>query len=187
MSWSIFRENMNQFYQSVGEVDGKIAKKLAVEYDACMKRGGDSLYGISVKEGNVERLEQLFQFAFDIGSRTIGPYDIIGALGRGVTAYWVGATMNIIAKPPRQPIPSIPATGAISNIAVVKNIVLSPGVFPPSTPLPPSPTPQLFLSTFINNATIHLTTLNGLIVTVSTYPPVGAPAPGLLNWSGYRV
>jgi len=187
MSWSIFRQNMNTFYQTVQNPDGNLAKKLAIEYDACMKRGGDSLYGISVKKGNVERLEKLFQLALDIGNKTRGPYDIIGALGRGVVVYWIGAEMNIIAKPPKQPIPTMPATGAISNLAVVKNVVLSPGVFPPTSPLPPSPTPDLFLSTFINSSTIHLTSLNGLIVTLSTYPPVGAPAPGLLNWSGYKV
>lgn len=185
MSWDIFRDNMESFYNSIDSVDGIISKKLAIEYDLCVKRGGDTINGMSIKSGNLDLLERSFEFAFQIGNRTIGPYDIIGGLGRGIVSYWVGAQMNIIATPPKSPIPSIPAVGSIQNVAVLSNVIFNPGVFPPSSPLPPSNSPDLFLSTFINLSKIHLSTISGIMFTISLYPPLSTPSLGIINWNGY--
>jgi hypothetical protein len=98
-----------------------IADLYAKEYDAAIKRGFDSTHKISIKKGNVEMMRTMFKLALDKGLTQTGEYDLVGAMGDGVLAYWAGAVMQQI------PIPTIPATGATSNIAVTSNLVLSNG------------------------------------------------------------
>lgn len=45
----------------------------------------------------------------------------------------------------------------------------------------------LIIDDFIKYATSHLSTVSGVVNTVSLYPPVGTPAPGVLPWTGYSV
>jgi hypothetical protein len=51
----------------------------------------------------------------------------------------------------------------------------------------PTKNTGLIIDEFINYATKHLTTVSGLATTLSTYPPAGATAPGVVNWTGYSV
>jgi LAS superfamily LD-carboxypeptidase LdcB len=51
----------------------------------------------------------------------------------------------------------------------------------------PTNNPSLIIDDFINYATAHLSTVSGIVTTVSLYPPVGTPGPGILLWSGYVV
>jgi len=53
--------------------------------------------------------------------------------------------------------------------------------------IPPTNNPTIIIDDFINYATAHLSTVSGVINTVSLYPPVGTPGPGLLPWNSYQV
>jgi predicted chitinase len=45
----------------------------------------------------------------------------------------------------------------------------------------------LIVDEFIRYATIHLTTVSGMANTISLYPPLSTPAPGVVLWTGYTV
>lgn len=53
----------------------------------------------------------------------------------------------------------------------------------------PTKNTSLIIDDFIQYATQHLTTVSGIVNTISLYPtiPVPTPAPGVLNWTGYTV
>ena len=53
--------------------------------------------------------------------------------------------------------------------------------------IPPNNNTTLIIDDFINYATAHLSTVSGIVNTLSLYPPVAAPAPGVLPWTGYQV
>jgi hypothetical protein len=136
MSWQTFKDNilnLSNSPESIADVD-IVAKTYANEYDAAIKRGKDSLHQISLQKGNVEAMTQLFKAALLKGQTSTAPYDLVGEMGKGVIAYWSGATMNNF------PTPIIPATGATSNVSVVTNIVVNPGQWTPPIASPSIPT-----------------------------------------------
>jgi putative chitinase len=51
----------------------------------------------------------------------------------------------------------------------------------------PNNNSEIIVNDFINYATIHLTTISGVANTISLYPPVGTPAPGIVTWTGYII
>jgi hypothetical protein len=51
----------------------------------------------------------------------------------------------------------------------------------------PTDVTALIVDEFIRNATNHLKTVSGIINTLSLYPPVPSPSPGIINWRGYIV
>lgn len=53
----------------------------------------------------------------------------------------------------------------------------------------PTKNTSLIIDDFIQYATQHLTTVSGIVNTISLYPtvPTPTPAPGVLNWTGYTV
>jgi hypothetical protein len=53
--------------------------------------------------------------------------------------------------------------------------------------IPPTKKASLIVDDFISYATLHLSTVSGVINTVSLYPPIGTPGPGIINWTGYMV
>ena len=53
--------------------------------------------------------------------------------------------------------------------------------------IPPTKNPGLIIDDFILYATSHLTSVSGIVNTVSLYPPVGTPGPGIVQWSGYQL
>jgi hypothetical protein len=183
MSWSIFKNNMGSFFENVDRVDStdRVAKKLTQEYDMCMRRGFDTLNGISIQRGNVELMEKLVLVSLNSGLFNRSNFDFIGSLGPAITAYWAGAIMNTL------PIPIIPAPGSVANILVVSNNIVNPGVWNPQPPLLPTKSTKLFTDLFSFVATTHLPTISGIITTTSLYPPFGTPAPGVIFWSGYTV
>jgi hypothetical protein len=123
MSWEIFKQNILKVSNSPESVNSTdmIADLYAKEYDAAIKRGFDSTHKVTLKRGNVELMKRLFKLALDKGLSQTGDYDLVGEMGNGVLAYWAGAVMNEI------PIPTIPATGATTNVSVTSNIVVSNG------------------------------------------------------------
>ena len=138
MSWQIFKDNLLQFANNPNSINdtSAVAKRWADEYDAAIKRGKDVLNQVSVKQGNKAAMEQLFKIALDKGLTSTGPYDLVGEMGKGVIAYWTGATLNEF------PIPIIPATGATSNVSVVSNVVLNAGTWQPAVSTPGLATPE---------------------------------------------
>ncbi len=53
--------------------------------------------------------------------------------------------------------------------------------------IPPTKNHKLLINEFIRYAQQHLTTVSGIVNTISTYPPLNTPGPGIANWSGYSV
>jgi hypothetical protein len=143
MSWEIFKNNIlakANNPESIKDID-TVAKLYATEYDACMKRGGDTINKVALKKGNTEIMELLFKSALQKGLTTTAPYDLVGEMGKGVLAYWQGAILNEF------PFPLIPSPGAISNIGVTSNIVTTPGTWTPAITIPGVETPVPEVST----------------------------------------
>ena len=53
--------------------------------------------------------------------------------------------------------------------------------------IPPNNNTTLIVDDFINYATAHLSTVSGIVNTLSLYPPAATAAPGVLLWTGYQV
>jgi hypothetical protein len=143
MSWEIFKNNIlakANNPESIKDID-TVAKLYATEYDACIKRGGDTINKVALKKGNTEIMELLFKSALQKGLTTTAPYDLVGEMGKGVLAYWQGAILNEF------PFPLIPSPGAISNIGVTSNIVTTPGTWTPAITIPGVETPVPEVST----------------------------------------
>ena len=51
----------------------------------------------------------------------------------------------------------------------------------------PNSNTSLIIDDFINYATAHLSTIGGVINTVSLYPPLQTPGPGVIIWTGYTI
>jgi hypothetical protein len=51
----------------------------------------------------------------------------------------------------------------------------------------PTNNTSIIIDEFIAYATAHLGTVSGVVNTVSLYPPLGTPGPGVVLWSGYTV
>jgi hypothetical protein len=132
MSWQIFKDNILRYANnpdSIQDID-TVAKLYATEYDAAIKRGFDTINNISLAKGNVEGMTQLFKAALLKGQSSTADYDLIGEMGKGVLAYWSGASLNNF------PIPIIPAPGSTVNVSVVSDSVTSPGVWQPPIVIP---------------------------------------------------
>jgi len=186
MSWSIFKSNvLRQTNTDNNNSVDEVAKIWAEEYDAAIKRGKELVNLESIQTGNTSIMETLFKVALlqGLSVQPGQPFSLVSEFGNGVKAYWAGAQMSPF------PIPLIPAPGSIQNIAVNSNIVTNPGTWPPQPPLLPNDNAGLMVDQFILAATIHLTTVSGLIQTTSLYPsaPAPAPAPGVIPWVGYLV
>ena len=130
MSWQIFKDNLVKFHDnpdSINDID-IVAKKWADEYDAAIKRGGDTINKIKLQRGNKEIMEQLFKAALQQGLTSTAPYDLVGEMGKGVLAYWQGAIMQNV------PIPIQLPPGATANVSVTSNVVINPGQWTPPQP-----------------------------------------------------
>jgi hypothetical protein len=160
MSWELFKNSIlvrANNPESIKDID-TIAKLWANEYDACMKRGGDTINRVALKKGNKEIMEQLFKAALQKGLTSTTPYDLVGEMGKGVLAYWQGALLNEF------PFPIIPATGAISNIGVTSNIVTNPGTWTPAITIPAvtTPTPEVSTEDLLKEIPDDNNTLEGV-------------------------
>ena len=124
MSWVLFKENIQRIADNPKNIDDidQIAELYATEYDAAIKRGHDAMNGVTLAQGNVESMKQLFKIALENGRNNDDSYDLVGEMGKGVVAYWAGAVMN------QFPTPTIPAPGSTSNVSVISNMVINPGV-----------------------------------------------------------
>lgn len=146
MSWQTFKDNVLKYANnpdSIQDID-TIARVWATEYDAAIKRGGDTVNRIAVKEGNVEGMTGFFKSALEKGLTSKEPYDLVGQMGDGVKAYWAGAgsTGAILNN---YPTPTIPAPGTTSNVSILSALVTNVGQWTPPViqiPSPPELTPE---------------------------------------------
>lgn len=184
MSWQSFKDELKPYLDnpSSGKDIADFAKAFASAYDNAIKKGGDLLNRVAIQNGNKDLLELFTVLALVKGVfDTTGKFNLLNELGRGIEMYWTGATLNNF------PIPVIPAPGSTSNIGVQQNIVTSPGKWPTVPFVIPTTKTEVFLNAFILAATIHLLKIKGVITTTSLYPPNGAPANGIINWSVYLL
>jgi len=132
MSWQVFKDNILRYANNpdaIQDID-TVAKLYATEYDAAVKRGFDTVNNTAVTKGNVEVMTQLFKAALQKGLSSTADYDLVGEMGKGVLAYWSGATLNNF------PIPIIPAPGSTINVSIVSNSVSNAGVWQPPIVIP---------------------------------------------------
>jgi hypothetical protein len=183
MSWQLFKDNILRSANSPESIQSieQIANLYATEYDNAIKRGTDTLNKIPLIKGEVELMKELFTMAMYTGQSSLVPFDLVGAMGQGVILYWTGAELA------KAPIPILPAVGSVLNIGITSANCTNGGQWTPQSPLPPNDNPSLLIDLFIATAIAHLQTVSGIINTVSLYPPVGTPGPGILTWSGYFV
>ena len=121
--WSLFSLNvlkaMISFEYSF-DPEG-FARFYANEYDACIKRGGDMIYGVPVMNGNVNAMTEVIAAALKKGILLKGKnYNLLEEIcPKAFEAYWMGAEMAPIPNPLLKPAgwPSTPpAPGAVMNI-----------------------------------------------------------------------
>jgi len=138
MSWELFKRNILKYSNNPEAITdiNQVAKFYAREYDMAIKRGYDSVNFVTMQRGNVIIMEKLFKLALKSGGLATSPYNLVGNMGKGVIAYWTGGIMNQL------PIPIMPAPGSISNVSVVSNTVINPGVWLSKLPTTLKPTNQ---------------------------------------------
>jgi hypothetical protein len=182
MSWKLFRDNVLSVVSDPSKIAStqQVADVFAIEYDACMKRGGDTVNKISLKTGNVQLMKIIFNLELQNGLTQTSPYQLVTNMGKGVIAYWQTAILNNI-------IPVIPAPGSVVNVAHISNKITDAGEWPKMPPILPTNSYVSIVDSFILASFIHLSKIKGNIYTTSLYPPVGNPAPGILPWNGYFV
>jgi hypothetical protein len=121
--WAIFKLNVllkMASGQYADDVDS-FAEMYAEEYDRCIKRGGDMLYGVPVINGNTAGMAKIIKEALKKGSKMGGEnYNILAEIyPSAFEAYWMGAEMsplpNFLLKPAGWP-STPPAPGAVMNI-----------------------------------------------------------------------
>jgi len=123
MSWLIYKINVLQSlvtFQHAKDTAG-MADFIAQEYDKCIKRGGDMIYGVPVINGNVTGMSKVIKDALDKGIALGGEnYNFLAEIyPTAFDEYWLGAEMspipNFLLKPLGWP-STPPAPGTIQNI-----------------------------------------------------------------------
>jgi putative chitinase len=181
MSWDIFKQNILRYSNNPDTLKDtdKVAEIWTTEYDAAVKRGYDSVNFIAVKTGNVELMKPLLKLALDKGLSSKQPYDLVGAMGDAVRAYWTGAVLNEF------PIPIIPAPGSVSNISVVSNVVTNTGVWTPQIVLPIDISEiefsdaQLATSVLASLEGLSISEANAVALSSTTSPGISSTAANL--------
>ena len=187
MSWSVFKQTLKLTMSRPEIVSSPdvFAETLATAYLSAVSLGTDLLNLSRLQRGNYDVMKALFKLALLKGISTQPPqrFSLVNELGEGVKAFWSGAQMTPF------PIPLIPAPGSISNVSVVSNIVVNPGIWPKFPPLFPTRNTDIFIDQFILASIIHLFSIQGVIQTVSLYPgPISPiPGPGFINWRFFLV
>jgi hypothetical protein len=144
MSLEIFKQNMLSYMRNQPGINsyGEFAKKLTLEYDMAVKRGMDTVNGVTLGKGNTELMEATLNGILATAlQQPSGEHPIITNMGPAFIAYWTGGSMA--AGPP----PVIPSPGAVINIATVGSMITNPGTWQPTDfkslePIPFEPTPD---------------------------------------------
>jgi len=121
--WTIYKINVLKSlitFQYSNDTEG-FAYFIAKEYDKCIKRGGDMIYGVPVMNGNVNGMARVITQALKKGQESGGEnFNILAEIyPSAFDEYWLGAEMSPIPNPLLRPLgwPSTPpAPGTIMNI-----------------------------------------------------------------------
>lgn len=187
MSWKLFKVNMLLYMNNpLGVVAfPQYAAKLALEYDMCMRRGGQLINKNPVATGNIPLMTQLMIVAHTtaLTKGTPGQHAFLKDVGNAVKGYWTGATLLPF------PTPLIPAPGSAQNIIANSAMVTSPGTWPNVPFEIPTDSCLSFLDQMVLFMQIHLLSLKGMYMTTSLYPsaPSPIPGPGVVQWTGYSI
>jgi len=123
MSWILYQTNILRAmasFQFAEDPDG-MAEFIAKEYDNCIKRGGDMVYGVPVLNGNVVGMKRIISEAFKKGMESDGDnFNLLAEIyPAAFDEYWLGTEMAPIPNPLLKPggWPSTPpAPGTIQNL-----------------------------------------------------------------------
>jgi hypothetical protein len=121
--WTIYKINvLNALitFQYSNDTEG-FAYFISKEYDKCIKRGGDMIYGVPIMNGNVNGMARVITQALKKGQESGGEnFNILAEIyPAAFDEYWLGAEMAPIPNPLLKPLgwPSTPpAPGTIMNI-----------------------------------------------------------------------
>jgi hypothetical protein len=123
MSWVIYELNVLTVMATFqfGKDSEEMAYFIANEYDQCIRRGGDMIYGVPVLNGNVVGMAKIIAAAFERGKKMKGEnFNLLAEIyPAAFDAYWMGAEMAPIPNPLLKPMgwqSTPPAPGAIMNI-----------------------------------------------------------------------
>jgi len=123
MSWTLFKVNvLNAMITGRFSKDtDSFAEFYANEYDQCIKRGGDMLYGVNVINGNLSGMIDVIKGALKKGQDSDGEnFNILQEIyPSAFDAYWLGAEMSPLPNPLLKPLGwqmTPPAPGTIMNI-----------------------------------------------------------------------
>tara|TARA_E500000081_G_C6122982_1_gene349144 strand:+ start:1518 stop:2084 length:567 start_codon:yes stop_codon:yes gene_type:complete len=186
MGWGIFKQNMKAYMEQEGGAPDQadFAAKLTKEYDNCVKSFGTQNPNLSkIQKGNTALMENLVKVCLMEGfSKQSGSFPWIKKLGPAVLGYWTGLTLTGPPPPP-------PAPGSIANIQFVTGNCTNPGQWNVDIPTPPNENVMIFINGFVTAAQVHLTSVSGIINTISLYPagPSPVPGPGIIMWSTFTV
>jgi|TARA_R110001592_G_scaffold4546_2_gene25559 hypothetical protein len=186
MGWGIFKQNMKSYMGAEGGSPSQadFAAKLTKEYDNCVKSFGTQNPNLSkIQKGNPSGMELMVKACLAEGfAKQSGSFPWIKKLGPAVKLYWTGLTLQGPPPPP-------PAPGSIANIQFVTGNCTNPGQWSVDIPTPPNEDVMIFIDGFVTAAQTHLTTVSGIINTVSLYPagPSPVPGPGVIMWSTFTV
>jgi hypothetical protein len=121
--WTIYKVNVLRAMKSgkYGKDPESFATFLANEYDKCIKRGGDMLYGVPVINGNVIGMADVIKRALIKGQKAGGEnFNLLQEIyPSAFDAYWNGAEMAPMPNPLLRPLGwpmTPPAPGTIMNI-----------------------------------------------------------------------
>lgn len=186
MSFAIFKQSMLSYMQNQGSIDTyqDFAKKLTDEYDLLIRRGFQTINNIPLQTPNKPLMLTLMNVACLTSlTKRSGKHNFIDDIGKAVLGYWTGATL-VVGIPP-----VIPASFAVSNISTTSAFVINPGIWKPVGPINPTDDSSVFLDRLISSMQTHLTTIQGLYITISLYPgfPQVPPAPGVRTFKGFTI
>jgi hypothetical protein len=121
--WAIYKVNVLRAMKSgkYGKDPETFAAFLANEYDKCIKRGGDMLYGVPVINGNIIGMTDVIKRALIKGQNSGGEnFNLLQEIyPSAFDAYWNGAEMAPMPNPLLRPLGwpmTPPAPGTIMNI-----------------------------------------------------------------------
>jgi hypothetical protein len=123
MSWTIYKTNVLTSavtFRFKNDSDGA-ASFIANEYDECIKRGGDMIYGVPIINGNVIGMTNVIKAAFKKGRESGGEnFNLLAEIyPSAFDAYWLGAEMAPFPNPLIRPLgwqSTPPAPGTLMNI-----------------------------------------------------------------------
>jgi len=172
INWDGFTNSVKSYLKSRSAPNYQAAAKfIALQYDVSVRSGGEMLANNFVIKPNTSVLQTMIELSFMRGyTKQQGYYDSLELIAKGLTLYWMGATMAQVYPPP-------------GTIAVLSNWVVSPGT---ATSILTVPTMSFdnWTDMFVIMAKGQLLSMTGMMVAL--IPTSFGPMPIVLQWTGYR-